>query len=68
MVTVMVENDNLEKALRKFRKEVEKEAILEEYKRRQYFVKPSAVKHQKEVSLQHQIDLQNKSNKTKSDK
>lgn len=64
----MVENDNLEKALRKFRKEVEKEAILEEYKRRQYFVKPSAVKHQKEVSLQHQIDLQNKSNKTKSDK
>ena len=45
-----------------------KEAILEEYKRRQYFVKPSAVKHQKEVSLQHQIDLQNKSNKTKSDK
>lgn len=63
MVTVQVENDNLERAIRKFKKEVEKEGIIEEYRKRQYFVKPSAVEHQKKVYLQHQIALQNKSNK-----
>lgn len=63
MVTVQVENDNLERAIRKFKKEVEKEGIIDEYRRRQYFVKPSAVEHQKKVYLQHQLDLQNKSNK-----
>ena len=63
MVTVQVENDNLERAIRKFKKEVEKEGIIEEYRRRQYFVKHSAVEHQKKVYLQHQLDLQNKSNK-----
>lgn len=63
MVTVQVENDNLEKAIRKFKKEVEKEGIIEEYRKRQYFVKPSAVEHQKKVHLQHQMDLQKKSNK-----
>ena len=63
MVTVEVENDNLDRALRKFRKEVEKEGIMDEYKKRQYFVKPSAVEHQKKVSIQHHLDLQKKSNK-----
>ncbi len=63
MVTVQVENDNLEKALRKFKKEVEKEGIIEEYRKRQYFVKPSAVEHRKKVYLQHLTDLQNKPNR-----
>lgn len=51
MVTVIVQDDNLEKALRKFRKEVEKENILQEYRDRQYYEKPSAKRHQKNVSL-----------------
>ena len=33
MVTVQVENDNLERAIRKFKKEVEKEGIIEEYRK-----------------------------------
>lgn len=60
MVTVQVENDNLEKALRKFRKEVEKEGIIDEYRQRQYFMKPSQRRHQKEVSIRHHLDLINK--------
>ena len=60
MVTVQVEDNNLEKAIRKFKKEVEREGIIEEYRKRQYFLKPSAVEHQKKVSQQHQADLQQK--------
>lgn len=63
MVTVMVEDGNLEKAIRKFRKEVEKEGILEEYKKRQYFVKPSAVVHQQKVTQEHYKELAKKENK-----
>lgn len=63
MVTVKVEDDNLERALRKFRKEVEKEGILDEYKSRQYFVKPSAIEHQKKVSLEHHKKLAKKDTK-----
>lgn len=62
MVTVQVENDNLEKAIRKFKREVEKEGIIEEYRKRQYFVKPSMVEHQKKVYQQHLTELNNKSN------
>ena len=34
MVTVLVQDDNLERAIRKFRKEVDKEEILQEYRDR----------------------------------
>lgn len=68
MVTVYVEEGttkeenakNLEQAIRRFRKAVEKEGVLDEYHKRQYFTKPSAVKHQKKVLIQHQIKLQKK--------
>ena len=60
MVTVQVENDNLEKAIRKFRKEVEREGIIEVYRKRQYFVKPSAVRHRKKVYQQHRAEKQSK--------
>ena len=55
MVTVHVEDENLEKAIRKFRKEVNKENILQETKDRQYFERPSAKKHHKKVSLKRKL-------------
>jgi small subunit ribosomal protein S21 len=56
MVTVLVQDDNLERAIRKFRKEVDKENILQEYRDRRYFEKPSAKKHQKNVSLKRKFE------------
>lgn len=52
MVTVNVENDNLERAIRKFRKEIDKENILREYKDRRYFEKPSLKEHRKKRSME----------------
>lgn len=56
MVTVIVEDENLERAIRKFRKEVGKENIIQETRDRKYFEKPSAKKHQKKVSLKRKLE------------
>lgn len=56
MVTVIVEDENLERAIRKFRKEVMKEDIIQEVKDRQYFEKPSTKKHHHKVSLQRKLE------------
>lgn len=65
VVKVLVEDTghpekDLERALRKFRKEEEMEDILNEVKRRQYFTKPSAVKHEQKKSVAHRIELEKK--------
>ena len=41
---------------------VEKEGIIREFKKREYFVKPSAINHQKKVTLERK--LLNKKRKT----
>ena len=58
MVTVKVLEDkdgnpNLERALKKFKKEVMKEGIMKDYEEKSYFVKPSVKKHQKKVWQKH---------------
>jgi len=40
MARVTVFNDNFEKAIRKFKKKVMNENILQEVRERQYFIKP----------------------------
>jgi small subunit ribosomal protein S21 len=42
----------LEKAIKRFRRKVEKEGIIREYRRREYFTKPSTLKHEKEKARQ----------------
>ena len=43
MATIMVDDsENLEKAIKRFKRMVEKEGIIREYKKREYFEKPSA--------------------------
>ena len=65
MSTIMVEDsENLEKAIKRFKRMVEKEGIVREFKKREYFIKPSAINHQKKVTLERK--LLNK--KRKSDK
>jgi small subunit ribosomal protein S21 len=41
VVTVYVEDGDYERALKKFKKLVEKREILEEYKKREYYIPPS---------------------------
>ena len=52
MATINVDDsENLEKAIKRFKRMVEKEGIIREYKKREYFVKPSATNHQKKTTL-----------------
>ncbi|MDY3721144.1 MAG: 30S ribosomal protein S21, partial [Treponema sp.] len=53
MATIMVDDsENLEKAIKRFKRMVEKEGIIREYKKREYFEKPSATLHQKKTTLE----------------
>ena len=63
MATILVEDtENLEKAIKRFKRMVEKEGIIREYKKREFFVKPSATLHQKKTTLERK--LLNKKRKT----
>ena len=56
MATINVdETENLEKAIKRFKRMVEKEGIIREFKRREYFEKPSALLHQKKTTLQRKL-------------
>tara|TARA_B100000212_G_scaffold72866_1_gene51443 strand:- start:1384 stop:1659 length:276 start_codon:yes stop_codon:yes gene_type:complete len=43
-ITVEVRNGDVQKALRLFKKKVQNEGIIQEYKERQFYVKPSEKK------------------------
>ena len=63
MATIKVDDsENLEKAIKRFKLKVEKEGIIREFKKREYFVKPTAINHQKKVTLERK--LLNKKRKT----
>lgn len=50
MPSVKVYNDNVDKALRKFKKKVNNSGILEEVRRRKHYEKPSAVRKRKKAA------------------
>ena len=49
MVTVVVKNGNVDRAMRTIKKKLQKEGLLKELKQRQYFEKPSAKKARKKA-------------------
>ena len=49
MVTVVVRNGNVDRAMRTLKKKLQKEGLLKELKQRQYFEKPSAKKARKKA-------------------
>lgn len=50
MVGITVgENENIDKALKRFKKKYERSGILKEYKKRTFFVKPSIEKRMDEI-------------------
>ena len=43
------ENENIDKALKRFKKKYERSGVLKEYKKRTYFVKPSIEKRMEKI-------------------
>ncbi len=52
MTTIIVRNNNLESALRVFKKKVEEEGTLKEFRKRQEYTKPSVRRKQKSLAAQ----------------
>ena len=56
MATILVEEtENLEKAIKRFKRMVEKEGIIREYKKREYYEKPSTILNCKNKTLQRKM-------------
>lgn len=47
--------ENLEKAIKRFKRMVEKEGIIREWKKREYFEKPSTIKNRKKKALERKL-------------
>ena len=56
MITIPVitvdDNEVLEKAIKRFKRMVEKEGIIREWKKREYFEKPSTINNRKKKALE----------------
>ena len=67
MATINVDdNENLEKAIKRFKRMVEKEGIVREYKKHEYYVKPSSTNHQKKTTLERKLLNQKRKSERKS--
>lgn len=56
MAYVAVEdNENLEKALKRFKRQVEREGIIREWKKREFYEKPSTILNRKNKSLRRKL-------------
>jgi small subunit ribosomal protein S21 len=49
------DGENLEKSIKRFKRMVEKEGIIREWKKREYFEKPSTIKNRKRKSLERKL-------------
>jgi small subunit ribosomal protein S21 len=52
------ENESLERAIKRFKKRVDSEGILKEFRERQYYKKPSRKRYEKKKSIQRKNKLQ----------
>jgi small subunit ribosomal protein S21 len=62
---VIDDNEVLEKAIKRFKRMVEKEGIIREYKKREYYEKPSTILNRKKKAMRRK--LLKKSRKGRSD-
>ncbi|MDR1466595.1 MAG: 30S ribosomal protein S21 [Treponema sp.] len=49
------DNEPLEKAIKRFKRMVEKEGIIREFKKREYYEKPSTILNRKKKSFQRKL-------------
>jgi small subunit ribosomal protein S21 len=52
---IVEDSENLEKAIKRFKRMVEKEGIIREWKKREYFEKPSTLRNRKNKALQRKL-------------
>ncbi|MDR1095669.1 MAG: 30S ribosomal protein S21 [Spirochaetaceae bacterium] len=52
---VVDDSESLEKAIKRFKRMVEKEGIIREYKKREYFEKPSTILNRKKKSMRRKL-------------
>ncbi len=57
---VVDEGEPLEKAIKRFKRMVEKEGIIREWKKREYFEKPSTLKNRKQKALARKLMKKNR--------
>ncbi|MDR2519033.1 MAG: 30S ribosomal protein S21 [Spirochaetaceae bacterium] len=62
---IVDDNEVLEKAIKRFKRMVEKEGIIREFKKREYYEKPSTILNRKKKAIQRK--MLKKSRKGKSD-
>ena len=61
MATIVVaDSENLEKAIKRFKRMVEKEGIIREFKKREYYEKPSTILNRKNKTLQRKLMKKNR--------
>ncbi|WP_420069451.1 30S ribosomal protein S21 [Rarispira pelagica] len=48
-------NEPLEKALKRFKRFVEKEGVIREWKKREFYVKPSKIKNEKKKAMERKL-------------
>lgn len=65
---VVDDSENLEKAIKRFKRLVEKEGIIREYKKREYYEKPSTIKNRKNKTLQRKLMKKNRKTTSPSSK
>lgn len=54
------DNEPLEKAIKRFKRMVEKEGIIREWKKREYFEKPSTIRNRKEKAMARKLMRKNR--------
>ena len=62
---IVDDNEVLEKAIKRFKRLVEKEGIIREYKKREYYEKPSTILNRKKKAISRK--LMKKSRKGRND-
>ena len=61
---VVDDSEMLEKAIKRFKRMVEKEGIIREYKKREYFEKPSTILNRKKKAIARKLMKKNRKGKT----
>jgi len=57
---IVDDSENLEKAIKRFKRMVEKEGIIREWKKREYYEKPSTILNRKNKTIQRKLMKKNR--------
>ncbi len=61
MASIVVDDaENLEKAIKRFKRQVEKEGIIREWKKREFYEKPSTILNRKKKALKRKLMKKNR--------